>query len=224
VLEIITTEQPSISQLSEDPRDACNIFYNITLNVLTSLTKIRSVNLLLQSGTQPLDSILFFLCFRYCCLFGLVYIPSKTLFQLLVIFSPLVQNTALHLAAIHDTPEVVSCLLSYPEQEILMNNKNHNVLDAALNSDRKNVSLAIASHERLVKENHSFNSGIQRSARGISRALHVINTHKLDLYMKIIVNYSLSFVQSVYHKLKLSRVRQLHIGEPSILRLIDALS
>ena len=122
----------------------------------------------------------------------MVYISSKTLFQL-VIFSPLVQNTALHLAAIHDSPDVVSCLLSYPEQEILMNNKNHNVLDAALNSDRKNVSLAIASHERLVKENHSFNSSIQRSARGISRALHVINTHKLDLHMKIIV-----FAQSLF--------------------------
>ncbi|XP_020624682.1 transient receptor potential cation channel subfamily A member 1-like [Orbicella faveolata] len=58
------------------------------------------------------------------------------------------QNTALHLAAIHDSPEVVSCLLSYPEQEILLNKKNHNVLDAALNADRKNVSLAIASHDR----------------------------------------------------------------------------
>ncbi|KAL9951394.1 hypothetical protein ACROYT_G044048 [Oculina patagonica] len=57
-------------------------------------------------------------------------------------------NTALHLAAIHDSPEVVSSLLSNPEQEILMNKKNHNVLDAALNSDRKNVALAIASHER----------------------------------------------------------------------------
>ena len=66
-------------------------------------------------------------------------------------FFPLNQNTALHLAAIHDSPEVVSCLLSHPEQEILMNNKNHNVLDAALNADRKNVSLVIASHERLAE-------------------------------------------------------------------------
>ena len=56
------------------------------------------------------------------------------------------------MAAIHDSPEVVSCLLSYPEQEILLNKKNHNVLDAALNADRKNVLLAIASHERLVKK------------------------------------------------------------------------
>ena len=54
-----------------------------------------------------------------------------------------------------------------------MNNKNHNALDAALNSDRKNVSLVIASHERLVKENHLFDSSIQCSARGIPRALHV---------------------------------------------------
>ena len=53
-----------------------------------------------------------------------------------------------------------------------MNNKNHNVLDAALNADRKNVSLATASHERLVKENQSFDSSIQCSARGIPRALH----------------------------------------------------
>ncbi|KAL9951616.1 hypothetical protein ACROYT_G044315 [Oculina patagonica] len=58
------------------------------------------------------------------------------------------QNTALHLAAIHDYPEAVSCLLSHPGQEILMNRTNHNVLDAALNADRKNVLLAIASHER----------------------------------------------------------------------------
>lgn len=109
-------------------------------------------------------------CFCVCC-----YFSSNTLFQLLVVFSPLAQNTALHLAAIHDSPEVVSCLLSYPDQEILLNNKNHNVLDAALNSDRKSVSLAIASHERLVKENHSFDSSIQCSARDKSRALHVIN-------------------------------------------------
>ena len=71
---------------------------------------------------------------------------------LLVVLSLVLQDTALHLAAIHDSPEVISCLLSYPEQEILMNKKNHNVLDAALNADRKNVALAIASHERLVKE------------------------------------------------------------------------
>lgn len=61
---------------------------------------------------------------------------------------PLFQNTALHLAAIHDYPDVVSCLLSYPEQEILMNKKNRNVLDAAINAERKNVALAIANHDR----------------------------------------------------------------------------
>lgn len=33
-----------------------------------------------------------------------------------------------------------------------MNKMSHNVLDAALNADRKNVLLAIASHERLVKD------------------------------------------------------------------------
>ena len=154
---------------------------------------------MLQSRTQTPDSILFFLFsillfvwLHFLSFFLCFIFRPRHLFQL-VIFSPLVQNTALHLAAIHDSPDVVSCLLSYPEQEILMNNKNHNVLDAALNSDRKNVSLAIASHERLVKENHSFNSSIQRSARGISRALHVINTHKLDLCMKIIV-----FAQSLF--------------------------
>ena len=71
--------------------------------------------------------------------------------RILSILSSLVQNTALHLAAIHDSPEIVSFLLSHPGQEILMNKKNHNVLDAALNADRKNVLLAIASHKRLVK-------------------------------------------------------------------------
>ena len=67
-------------------------------------------------------------------------------------FSRLFQNTALHLAAIHDSPQVVTCLLSHPGQEILMNKMNHNVLDAALNADRKNVLLAIASHNRLVRD------------------------------------------------------------------------
>ena len=37
-----------------------------------------------------------------------------------------------------------------------MNKKNHNVLDAALNADRKNVLLAIASHERLVQDPFSY--------------------------------------------------------------------
>lgn len=32
-----------------------------------------------------------------------------------------------------------------------MNKKNHNLLDAAINAERKNVSLAIASHERSEK-------------------------------------------------------------------------
>ena len=55
------------------------------------------------------------------------------------------------MAGIQDYPDVVSHLLSYPEQEILMNNKNHNVLDAAFNAEKKSVLLAIAGHERLVK-------------------------------------------------------------------------
>ena len=33
-----------------------------------------------------------------------------------------------------------------------MNKKNHNVLDAALNAEMKNVAFAIASHERFVEK------------------------------------------------------------------------
>jgi len=58
------------------------------------------------------------------------------------------QNTALHLAAIHGHPDVVSCLLSSEKQEILMNKKNQNVLDAAIETGMRNALLAIASHER----------------------------------------------------------------------------
>ncbi|KAJ7373028.1 Transient receptor putative cation channel sub A member 1, partial [Desmophyllum pertusum] len=69
------------------------------------------------------------------------------------------QNTALHLAGIQDYPDVVSHLLSYPEQEILMNNKNHNVLDAAFNAEKKSVLLAIAGHERWREVLTSSNPG-----------------------------------------------------------------
>lgn len=43
---------------------------------------------------------------------------------------------------------MVSCLLSSDKQEILMNKKNENVLDAALEAEQKKVLLAIASHKR----------------------------------------------------------------------------
>ena len=33
-----------------------------------------------------------------------------------------------------------------------MNKKNHNVLDSTINAERKNVALAIASHNRSVKD------------------------------------------------------------------------
>nr|XP_058961980.1 transient receptor potential cation channel subfamily A member 1-like [Pocillopora verrucosa] len=58
------------------------------------------------------------------------------------------QNTALHLTVIHGHTDIVSCLLSYSEQQILMNKKNHNVLDSTIDAERKNVALAIASHNR----------------------------------------------------------------------------
>lgn len=60
----------------------------------------------------------------------------------------LFENTALHLAALQDHPDVVSCLLSSDKQEILMNKKNQNVLDAAMEAEQKSVLLAIASHKR----------------------------------------------------------------------------
>ena len=60
----------------------------------------------------------------------------------------LFENTALHLAAIQDHPDVVSCLLSSDKQEILMNKKNQNVLDAAVEAEQKSVLLTIANHKR----------------------------------------------------------------------------
>ena len=60
----------------------------------------------------------------------------------------LFENTALHLAAIQDHPDVVSCLLSSDKQEILMNKKNQNVLDAAMEAEQKSVLLTIANHKR----------------------------------------------------------------------------
>ena len=61
------------------------------------------------------------------------------------------ENTALHLAAIQDHPDVVSCLLASDKQEILMNKKNQNVLNAAMEAEQKRVLLAIASHKRWEK-------------------------------------------------------------------------
>ena len=68
----------------------------------------------------------------------------------------LFQNTALHLAAIHGHTHVVLCLLSHSEQQILMNKKNHNVLDSTIDAERKNVALAIASHNRSGRKEMFF--------------------------------------------------------------------
>ena len=63
-------------------------------------------------------------------------------------FQFLFQNTALHLAATGGHPDVVTLLLSSDKQEILMNKKNQNVLDAAMEAEQKKVLLAIVSHKR----------------------------------------------------------------------------
>ena len=63
-------------------------------------------------------------------------------------FPILFQNTALHLAATGGHPDVVTLLLSSDKQEILMNKKNQNVLDAAMEAEQKKVLLAIVSHKR----------------------------------------------------------------------------
>ena len=70
--------------------------------------------------------------------------------------SPLFQNTALHLTVIHGHTDIVSCLLSHSEQQILMNKKNHNVLDSTIDAERKNVALAIASHNRSGRKEMFF--------------------------------------------------------------------
>lgn len=58
-------------------------------------------------------------------------------------------NTALHLAATGGHPDVVTLLLSSDKQEILMNKKNQNVLDVAMEAEQKKVLLAIVSHKRF---------------------------------------------------------------------------
>ena len=50
----------------------------------------------------------------------------------------------------HGYPDVVSCLLSCKDQEILMNKKNQNALDVAMEANMKSSLMAIASHKRLV--------------------------------------------------------------------------
>ena len=58
------------------------------------------------------------------------------------------QNTALNLASFEGHAEIVVYLLSLKDQEILMNSYNQNVLDIALNEEKKDVAIAIAEHDR----------------------------------------------------------------------------
>ncbi|XP_022786604.1 transient receptor potential cation channel subfamily A member 1-like isoform X2 [Stylophora pistillata] len=58
------------------------------------------------------------------------------------------KNTALNLASFEGHAEIVVYLLSLKDQEILMNSYNQNVLDIALNEEKKDVAIAIAEHDR----------------------------------------------------------------------------
>ncbi|XP_032219761.2 transient receptor potential cation channel subfamily A member 1 [Nematostella vectensis] len=69
------------------------------------------------------------------------------------------KNTALHLAAIHGHARLVSVLLSLPEQEVLLNSSNQNILDASLEMDIKPVVLAIIEHDRWREVMTSCNAG-----------------------------------------------------------------
>ncbi|XP_031575301.1 transient receptor potential cation channel subfamily A member 1-like [Actinia tenebrosa] len=58
------------------------------------------------------------------------------------------QNTAINLAAMSGHVQIVSRLLSVPEQQILLNKFNQTVLDLAINADKHEVAMKIAEHER----------------------------------------------------------------------------
>ncbi|EDO46893.1 predicted protein, partial [Nematostella vectensis] len=58
------------------------------------------------------------------------------------------QNTALNLAAMAGHAQIVSRLLSVKEQDILLNAYNQSVLDLAINADKREVTMAIAEHDR----------------------------------------------------------------------------
>ncbi|CAH3180194.1 unnamed protein product [Porites evermanni] len=58
------------------------------------------------------------------------------------------KNTALNLASFEGHDEIVVYLMSQEDQEILMNSYNQNLLDIALNEEKRNVAMAIAEHPR----------------------------------------------------------------------------
>ena len=60
------------------------------------------------------------------------------------------QNTALNLASFEGHDEIVIFLLSLKDQEILMNAYNQNLLDIALNEEKRDVAMAIAEHARYT--------------------------------------------------------------------------
>ena len=53
----------------------------------------------------------------------------------------------------HD--EIVVYLMSQEDQEILMNSYNQNLLDIALNEEKRNVAMAIAEHPRWIWCKHA---------------------------------------------------------------------
>ncbi|KAL9955881.1 hypothetical protein ACROYT_G037277 [Oculina patagonica] len=58
------------------------------------------------------------------------------------------KDTALNQASFEGHHEIVIHLLSLKEQKVLMNAYNNNLLDIALNREKRNVAMAIAEHER----------------------------------------------------------------------------
>ena len=68
------------------------------------------------------------------------------------LLSPVLQNTAMHLAAINGHPIVVDFFLSNSRAEIVKNANNDNILDIAARSEEREVAAVIAKHDRLVIE------------------------------------------------------------------------
>ena len=54
----------------------------------------------------------------------------------------------MNLASLEGHDEIVVYLMSQEDQEILMNSYNQNLLDIALNKEKRKVAMAIAEHPR----------------------------------------------------------------------------
>ena len=72
------------------------------------------------------------------------------IFVLYVWGSLYAQNMALNLAAMSGHAEMVSYLLSVPEQELFLNAHKQTVMDMAISAGKEDVAMAIIEHDRYT--------------------------------------------------------------------------